>query len=102
MQDLLKKIIEMDEQARKIEQQAKSEKEKSEAEVEQLREKIYTDYIERAKERVEKNIAIDKAHAEEKLTAYAEDTAKAKADMGALYEDNKDKWVSEIVGRVLA
>ena len=44
MQDLLKKIIEMDEQARKIEQQAKSEKLKSEEEVEALRRKIYDDY----------------------------------------------------------
>lgn len=102
MQDLLKKIIEMDEQARRIEQQAKSEKEKSEAEVEQLREKIYSDYIERAKERVEKNISIDETHAEEKIAAYAESAEKAKADMSALYAENKDKWVSEIVSRTLA
>ena len=101
MQDLLKKIIEMDEQARKIEQQAKTEKEKSEAEVDQLREKIYTDYIERAKARVEKNIAVDKAHADQKIAEYSEQAAKAKADMAALYENNKEKWVSEIVGRVL-
>ena len=59
MQDLLKKIIEMDEKAREIEQNAKLEKEKSEQEVEQLREQIYNDFIERAKDRVEKNIAVE-------------------------------------------
>ena len=67
MQDLLKKIVEMDVQARKIEESARAEKLKSEEEIEQLKEQIYNDYIERAKSRVEKNIAVDQAHADEKL-----------------------------------
>ena len=102
MQDLLKKIIEMDEQARKIDQQAKTEKLKSEAEVEELREKIYTDYIVRAKERIEKNTAVDKAKAEKKLAEAAKNAEKAKKEMTALYEKNKNSWVDEIVARVLA
>lgn len=102
MQDLLKRIVEMDEQARKIERQAKSEKLKSEAEVEELREQIYNDYIVRAKDRVEKNIAVDKAHAEEKLARYSENAEKAKSEMDALYQSNKEQWVSEIVSRALA
>ena len=58
MQDLLIKIIKMDEQARKTAEIAKAEKLKSEQEVEALREQIYNDYIKRAKERIEKNIAV--------------------------------------------
>ena len=102
MQDLLKRIIEMDEQARKIEQEAKSEKLKSEAEVEQLREKIYNDYIERAKDRVEKNIAVDQAHADERLAAYREKTENAKQEMQRLYDSEHERWVDEIVSRSLA
>lgn len=102
MKDLLKKIIEMDEQARKIEQQAKLEKIRSEEDVEQLREQIYNDYITRAKDRVEKNIAVDKAHAEERLQACRENTAAKKREMDASYEQNHERWVDEIVSRALA
>ena len=102
MQDLLKKIIEMDEQARKIEQQAKSEKIKSEQEVEELREQIYNDYIERARERVEKNIAVDRQHADERIAAAAADTNAKKQEMRRMYDEKKEAWVDEIVRRALA
>ena len=101
MQDLLKKIIEMDEQARKIEQQAKDEKIKSEEEVEQLKEQIYNDYITRAKDRIEKNIAVDRANADKRIAALQERTAKMKAEMDRLYSEKKDGWVDEIVKRSL-
>ena len=102
MQDLLKKIIEMDEQARKIEQQAKDEKIKSEEEVEQLKEQIYNDYIVRAKDRIEKNIAVDRANADKRIAAAQERTEQMKADMNRLYQENKDAWVNEIVQRSLS
>ena len=102
MQDLLKKIIEMDEQARKIEQQAKDEKIKSEEEVEQLREQIYNDYIVRAKDRIEKNIAVDQKHADEQFAAYKQQCDDAKDSMNKLYNEKKDAWVGEIVERTLA
>ena len=102
MQDLLKKIIEMDEQARKIEQHAKTEKLKSEEEVDRLREQIYNDYITRAKDRIEKNMAVDQQHADEKLAAYREQTASAKQEMQQTYEREHERWVDTIVSRSLA
>ncbi|MBK6087860.1 hypothetical protein [Ruminococcus difficilis] len=102
MQDLLKRIIKMDEQARKIEQQAKDEKIKSEAEVEQLKEQIYNDYIVRAKDRVEKNIAVDRENAEKRYAQAKQHQQDMKQEMNRLYEQNKDSWVDEIVKRALA
>ena len=102
MQELLAKIIEMDEQARKIEQKAKAEKLQSEQEVEALREQIYNDYIKRAKERTEKNAAVDKALAEERIALYAAQTEEKKQTMRQLYEENKDAWVDTIVSRALS
>ncbi len=102
MKDLLTKIIETDEQARKIEAQAKAEKLQSEQEVEALREQIYNDYIKRAKERIEKNTAVDKAQAEERISQYAEATEEKKQAMRRLYEENKDAWVDTIVSRALS
>lgn len=102
MQDMLAKIIAMDENARKIKEEAEQNKIKSEKEIEELREKIYSDYIERAKERIEKNIAVDREYAEKSLSEYTEKVELAEKDMQALYHDNGDKWVDEIVSRVLA
>lgn len=102
MQDLLKRIIEMDEQARKIEQQAKDEKLRSETEVEQLKEQIYNDYIVRAKDRIEKNIAVDRENADKKYAAFKEHNEAMKQEMNRLYTQNKDSWVDEIVKRSLA
>lgn len=102
MQDLLLKIIEMDKKARAIEQEAKSQKIKSEEEVDALREQIYNDYIERAKARIEKNIAIDRAKADERMASYQADVEQAKEAMLQQYAENKEEWVCEIVRRSLS
>ncbi|MBQ7218770.1 MAG: hypothetical protein IJS27_04625 [Ruminococcus sp.] len=102
MQDMLAKIIAMDENARKIKEEAEQNKIKSEKEIEELREKIYSDYIERAKERIEKNIAVDREYAEKSLSEYTEKVELAEKDMQALYRNNGDRWIDEIVSRVLA
>ena len=102
MQDLLKKIIKMDEEARKIEQQAKSEKIKSEEEIEALRDQIYNDYIVRARDRVEKNIAIDRQNADKRLEEYRQKADDAKEEMERLYQEKREAWVDEIVERALA
>lgn len=102
MQDLLAKIIEMDENARKIKEEAELDKIKSENEIKELRQKIYDDYIERAKERVEKNIAVDQQRSDEALAAYRENINRAKEKMLNSYTQNKDKWVGEIVERALS
>ena len=102
MQDMLAKIIAMDENARKIKEKAEQDKINSEREVEEMREKIYLDYIERAKERIKKNIAVDKKIADDKLSAYSEKAAQSESEMKRLYAENGDRWVDEIVSRVLA
>ena len=102
MQDLLIKIIKMDEQARKTAEIAKAEKLKSEQEVEALREQIYNDYIKRAKERIEKNIAVDQANADQRLADYEKRVEETKAAMQQLYSDKKEEWVGEIVDRALS
>lgn len=102
MQDMLAKIIAMDENARKIKEEAEQNRIKSEKEIEELREKIYSDYIERAKERIDKNIAVDREYAEESLKEYAEKVSQAESDMKALYAEKGDQWVDAIVSRVLA
>ena len=80
----------------------KAEKLESEKEVEALREQIYNDYIKRAKERIEKNIAVDQAQADERLAAYKKHVDETKESMRKLCDEKKEEWVGEIVKRALS
>ena len=102
MQELLAKIIEMDANARRIKQAAEQDKLNSEAEIEELRQKIYDDYIKRAKERVEKNIAVDRQLAQEEYDAYKEQAERIKTGLNESYKQNKDRWVCDIVNNVIS
>ena len=102
MQDLLSRIIEMDERARRIHEQAQREKEISEDEIEIMRQQIYDEYITRAKERVEEKLASIRKEAQ---TQYAQEqrcAAELTEQMRQRYAENGDRWVEEIVDRVIS
>ncbi len=101
MQDMLKKIIEMDEQARLVKEQAQKDKAATEQEIIETKKKIYDDYIERAKERVRKNLEVSKEKAEKEW----EETEKKHQQIAKCLEDadkqNHEIWVNEIVKNVI-
>jgi len=101
MENLLTKIIEMDENARKIREQSELEKINSQNEIEEMRDAIYNDFIDRANDRVEKNIAIDRENADKKLAEYSENAERLKEAMRKRYNELSDSWVDEIVSRVI-
>ena len=101
MQDMLKKIIEMDEQARLVKEQAKNEKAATEQEIIETKKKIYDDYINRAKERVRINLEVDKANAEKEWEVTAKKHEDCLAKLEEMQKDNHDKWVDEIVNHVI-
>ena len=65
MQDLIKKIVDMDEKARQITDAAQMEKINSEKEVAEKREKIREEYLARARKRIAVNEPQERAAAEE-------------------------------------
>ena len=86
----------MDEKARKIKDEAELNKTISESQAEELKQKIYDEYITRAKNRIEKNIAIDKKRAEEKWIKYSAKVQASKEKLQNDFSENKDKWTEEI------
>ena len=101
MQNMLKKIIEMDEQARLVKEQAIKDKAATEQEIIETKKKIYNDYIDRAKDRVRKNLEVDRANAEkewEKAQAKHQETL---VNLDKMYSENHDMWVNQIVERVI-
>lgn len=101
MQDMLKKIIEMDEQARLVKEQANKEKIATEKEIIETKKRIYDDYIERAKERVRKNLEVDKANCEKSWEATSKKHGSIISELEATDKENHNMWVNEIVSRVI-
>ena len=100
MQDMLKRIIEMDEQARLVKEQAKKEKAATEQEIIETKKKNYDEYIERAKDRVRKNLEVDKANAEKEWEIKKAQHQVLSDNLDKMYSENHDLWVEQIVTRV--
>lgn len=101
MKDMIKEIVDIDREAQKITDEAQQEKLNSAEEIAQKREEIRTAYLDRARKRIAKNEPAERAAAEEEW-------AKTKAHYDAVrdkmekdYQQNGDRWVKELVGRVL-
>lgn len=101
MQNMLKKIIEMDEQARLVKEQAIKEKAATEQEIIETKKKIYNDYIDRAKDRVRKNLEVDRANAEKEWEKAQAKNQETLVNLDKMYSENHDMWVNQIVERVI-
>ncbi|MBQ6626107.1 MAG: hypothetical protein IIX27_02310 [Ruminococcus sp.] len=102
MQDMLKKIIEMDEQARLVKEQAQQEKAATEQEIIDTKKRIYNEYIERAKIRVEKNLEVDRTNAQKQWEKSQVKNEEIINELETSFSENSEKWADEIVKRVLA
>ena len=102
MQDMLKKIIEMDEQARLVKEQAQQEKATTEQEIIDTKKRIYNEYIERAKIRVEKNLEVDRTNAQKQWEKSQVKNEEIINELETSFSENSEKWADEIVKRVLA
>ncbi|MBQ2971786.1 MAG: hypothetical protein IJO20_01880 [Ruminococcus sp.] len=101
MQDMLKKIIEMDEQARLVKEQAQKDKAATEQEIIETKKKIYDDYIERAKDRVRKNLEVNKEKAEKQWEETAAKHQQITERLVQMDKENHETWVDEIVKNVI-
>ncbi len=101
MQDMIKKIIEADDQAKKLEEANKKACEEEKKRIEQEAAEIYQKYMDDAKVKIEKiNDNMEKNAAQSRAETSAKQESiliKLKSD----YEQNRDKWVDDIVSRVL-
>ena len=92
MEEMIAKIVEMDKKAREMNEKAQKTKRNYENEVQLTKEKIKTDYLERANKR---------KRADEKLAGITEKNQAVIEKLEKSYAENGDKWVNEIVERVI-
>lgn len=102
MQDMISKIIEMDEKARDLNEEALKSKIDYEQEIITAKEKIIKDYLERARNRVQINAQSERDAAEKSLAETREAHAEIEKNLNELYDSNCDRWVDEIFKRVIS
>lgn len=102
MQDMISKIIEMDEKARTLNDEVLKSKLDYEQEIAAAKQNIIKGYLERARKRVQINAQSERDAAEKTLAETREAHAKIEKKLDSLYEANCDQWVDEIFKRVIS
>lgn len=101
MQDMLSKIVNMDEKVRIENKQAEQRKADSYKKIAKKKDDIYNDYISRARVRIKKNEVVERAAAEKK---WQELEAKQKECLERLekaYAQKGNQWIDAIVDNVI-
>ncbi|MED9968820.1 MAG: hypothetical protein UFA98_02250 [Ruminococcus sp.] len=102
MQNMIKRIVEADNEAKALEEANRRAAEKEKQQIEKEAEAIYQKYMDEARSEISKSEAYLEKRTERKIkniSAKQESTLiKLKSD----YEQNRDRWVDEIVSRVVS
>ena len=102
MQDMIKRIVEADNQAKALEEANKIAAEKEKQKIEEEAAAIYKKYMDQAQEEVAKNDAYLEKRTERKLRDISAKQESALIKLRADYDQNRDRWVDEIVSRVVS
>ena len=101
MEDMIKKIVYADNEAKALEEATLKEKEALENSIDEECKKIYDEYMNEALITAEKNDESEEKNAEERWNDVPQKQKSARTTLTADYERNCDIWVDEIVERVL-
>ena len=102
MEDMLSKIIEMDQKASLLTEDAQKTKTQLEQEIVKAKESIYNDYIERARKRIDLNEKADLENAQKSIVEIKANTENLLKQLNDTYNQNGDVWVDAIVKKVLS
>ncbi len=102
MNDIISKIVEMDEKARDLNYEILESKLDHEKEVVAAKENIINDYLERAKKHIKLNAQSEREAAEKTLAETRAAHAKIEKKLDEIFAANCDRWVDEIFNRVIS
>ena len=101
MQNMIKQIVEMDQKAQQITENAQQEKLNSEKKVSAMRDTIREEYLQRARRRISWNEPQERAAAEEKWKETQNRLQEVSRHLDAVYAEKGDEWVKMLTDRVL-
>lgn len=100
MQDMVKRIVEMDKHARELTDEANRLKVGSEDNLNEKKEELRKSYDEKVKQRLELIRKAEIKASEDELKAVLERQEQLENKLNQAYAQNGDAWVSQIVARV--
>ena len=102
MENMIKRIVDMDKKARDITAAARQEKIDCEKEIAQKAKALRAEYLDRARRRIQINAETERTLAQQawkkQQARYTEQTER----LESRFAENKDAWVDAIVARALA
>lgn len=101
MQDIIKKIIEIDQRAQKMTDEALAMKAEAEAAIVKDKQALREQYIERARKRISTTTAVEEDFLKESLAEIDKRFERVESQLKSSYEQNHEKWAGEIYERVL-
>ena len=101
MEDMIRKIVEADSQAKEMEKDLIKEKKELSRTIEKETQKVYDKYLNEALEVIERNDVAEEKKTDALLKDIANKQKSAQMKLQSDYENNCDKWVDEIVKRVI-
>lgn len=102
MENMIKKIVDADNEAKALEQSALQDKEMLQKRIEDEAKKIYDKYMSDAEETVKRNNANEESKARKQLDEIKKKQSSVSIKLQSDFDQNCDKWVDEIVSRTLA
>ena len=101
MQDMIKRIIDADNEAKALEEKNRQSAETQKEKIERQSREMYEKYMAEAMETVRKNDAHEEMQFEKAWQDVAARQHSALIKLRADYQNNRDRWVDEIVSRVI-
>lgn len=101
MRDMIERIMEMDKAAQEVTQKVQKEKLSLEQEIKNLKKKIRSEYLERARKRIENNRIEEQKAANDKIETIKNSEKNISQRIEKSYLDNKNMWINDIVKRAL-
>ena len=101
MQDMIKRIIDADNEAKALEEKNRQSAETQKEKIERQSREMYDKYMAEAMETVHKNDAQEELKSEKAWLDVATRQHSAMIKLRADYQNNRDRWVDEIVSRVI-
>ncbi len=102
MENMIKKIVDADNEAKAMEEDTLKEKEKISHQIEAEAEKIYEEYMRDAEKTVKRNNANEEKKAKQKWEEIQKKQNSVHIKLQSDFELNCDRWVDEIVSRTLS
>ncbi|MBE6760422.1 MAG: hypothetical protein E7554_10145 [Ruminococcaceae bacterium] len=100
MQDMIKKIIEMDKEARRLNDEALQRRADAAQAAAAKRTEVYDNYLLMARNRVETIRKVEMQSVDEQLRAIDDRSAEVSARLQEQLDANRRRWVDEIVAAV--